>query len=138
MRGGERGWPFVPGMIAALCAVCGLAALFGVPASGGLFFGLAGMLLGIGAARVLLPRRNWGLTGRTILMFVAVGGVFVGSYFSVLDFSTVRGAFFLGAYLGFWPVAVSGLTDLTAPQRTRGWRRVSGRRAFRQARGTPV
>lgn len=120
MGGGGRGWPFVAYMIAALCAVCGLAALLGVPASGGIFVGLAGMLLGIGAARTLLRRRDWGSTGRTLLMFGAVGGIFVGSYLSVLDFSTVRGAFCWGLYLGFWPVAASRLTDPTAPHRAGG------------------
>lgn len=118
MESGERGWPFVAGMIAFLCAVCGFAALFGIPAAGGIFFGLAGMLLGIGAARTLLPREDWGLTGRTILVFVAVGGIFVGSYFAVLDFSTVRGVFFWGLYLGFWTTAASRLTDPMPPRST--------------------
>lgn len=117
MGGAERGRRFVTGMLAVLYAVCGLAALFGVPAAGALFFGLAGMLLGIGAAWTLLPRRDWGLTGRSILLFVAIGGIFVGSYLSVLDFSTVRGMFCWGLYLGFWPTAVSKLTDPTTPER---------------------
>lgn len=120
MEAGERGRRFVTGMVAVLCAVCGLTALLGVPAAGGIFFSLAGMLLGIGAARTLLPRRDWGLTGRTALMFLAIGGIFVGSYFSILDFSTGRGALSWGLYLGFWLVAVSRLTDPIAPHRTGG------------------
>lgn len=91
---GERGWPFVAWMIAVLCAICGLAALFGVPAAGGIFFGLAGILLGIGAARIFLPRRAWGLIGTTVLMIVAMVGIVVGFHFSLLGFSTVRGVFF--------------------------------------------
>lgn len=119
MGSAERGRRFVTGMIAVLCAICGLAALFGVPAAGALFFNLAGMLLGIGAAWTLLPRRDWGLTGRSVLLFPAIGGIFAGTYLSVLDFSTVWGAFFWGLYLGFWPTAVSRLTDPMPPERTR-------------------
>ena len=109
-RDAERGLRFVVGMVAVLCAVCGLAALFGVPAAGGIFFNLGGVLLGIGAAWALLPRRDWGLAGRTVLMLIAIGGIFAGYRFSVLDFSTVRGTFFWGLYLGFWFVAASRLT----------------------------
>ena len=116
-RDAERGLRFVVGMIAVLCAACGLAALFGVPATGGLFLLLAGWLLGIGAARALLPRRDWRLAGKTVLMFVAIGGIFAGYRFSVLDFATVRGLFFWGLCLGFWPVAVSRLTNPVSPER---------------------
>jgi hypothetical protein len=108
---GERGWPFVAWMIVVLFAVCGLAALFGVPAADGLFFGLAGTLLGIGAARILLPHKAWGLLGGTVLMIVAVVTLQVGFQLSVLDFSTLRGVFFWGLCVGFWPAAASRLTD---------------------------
>ena len=95
-RDTEQGFRFVAGMIAVLCAIFGLAALLGVPAAGTIFFGMAGMLLGIGSARALLPRRDWRLAGKTVLMFVTIGGIFVGYRLSVLDFATVRGVFFLG------------------------------------------
>lgn len=36
---------------------------------------------------------------------------------SVLDFSTVRGLFFWGLYLGFWLVAASRLTGPVSPER---------------------
>ena len=100
MGSGERGWPFVAGMIAVLCTVCILAALSGVPAATGLSLGLVGMLLGIGAARTLVQHEDWGLSGKTALLFVAIGGVF-----------------FWGVYLGFWPAAVSRLTEPAPPSR---------------------
>ena len=115
---GERGWGFVAGMIAFLGVIFGLAALFGVPTFGALFFGFAGMLGGLATARALVPRRDWGLAGRTVLAFVAVGGIFVGSRFSVLDFFTVRGVFFWGVWLGFWSMASVRLAGLGAPGRT--------------------
>ncbi len=117
---GARGGRFVAGMIAALCAICGLAALFGVPAADGVFLGLGGMLLGMGAARFLLPRRDWGLAGRTALVFLAIGGLFAGYHLSVIGFSTVRGVLLWGLYFGFWSVAVHRLTDPIAPERTGG------------------
>ena len=88
---GARGARFVAGMIAALGAICGRAALFGVPAAGAVFFGLGGILLGAAAARGILPRGDWGLTVRAILALVSVGGIFAGYHLSVIDFSTVRG-----------------------------------------------
>ena len=116
----EKGWPFVGWMISALCAACGLAALLGVPAAGGIFSGLAGMLLGIGVARVLLPRGNRGLKGRTVLLTVAMVGLLAGYWLSGLDFSTARGLFFWGLSLGFWPAAASRLARPAAPRRTGG------------------
>ena len=81
-------------MLAALCSACGLAALIGVPAAGGLFLGSDGMLLGISAARALVPRKHPGLAGRTALTLAAVGVMLAGSALSVLDFSTLRGVLF--------------------------------------------
>ena len=118
-RDTEQGFRFVAGMIAVLCAIFGLAALLGVPAAGTIFFGMAGMLLGIGSARALLPRRDWRLAGKTVLMFVTIGGIFVGYRLSVLDFATVRGLFFWGLYLDFWSVSVPRLTNLMPPERAR-------------------
>jgi hypothetical protein len=115
---GARGARFVAGMIAALCAICGLAALFGVPAASAVFFGLGGILLGTAAARGILPRRDWGLTVRTILALVSVGGIFAGYHLSVIGFSTVRGVFLWGLYFGFWSVAVPRLTDPIPLERT--------------------
>lgn len=60
------------------------------------------------------------MAGRTILMFAAVGGIFVGSCVSAFDFSSFRGLFFLGAYVGLRPEAASRLTDPNAPRRTEG------------------
>jgi hypothetical protein len=96
-------------MLAALCSACGLAAILGVPASGGLFLGSGGMLLGIGAARALVPRKHPGLASKTALTFAAVGVMLVGSVLSVLDFSTLRGVLFWGLYLGLWFGAASKL-----------------------------
>ena len=125
---GARGGRFVAGMIAALCAICGLAALFGVPAADGVFLGLGGMLLGMGAARFLLPRRDWGLAGRTALVFLAIGGLFAGYHLSVIGFSTVRGGVALGAVLRF---LVRGRSQAHRPHRPRAHRGVKAKRRLR-------
>ena len=104
-------------MLAALCCACGLAALLGVPAAGGLFLGWGGMLLGISAARALVPRKQLGLAGRTALTLAAAGVMVVGSVLSVLDFSTPRGLFFRGLYLGLWFGAASKLAGPAPPRR---------------------
>lgn len=116
MGSGEPGRLLLAGAVAVLCAVCALAAYHGVLAHVAAFFGPAGMLPGIGAARFLLPRGDWGQTGRDVLLFVAMGGIFAGSYLPVLDLSTIRGVFFWAAYLGFWPVAVRRLTEPPDPR----------------------
>ena len=118
-RDAERGLRFVAGMIAVLCAICGLAALLGAPAAGELFFGRAGMLLGMGAARALLPRRDWGSTGKTVLVFVAVGGCSPATA-SPSWTSPRGGGCSCGPVLRFLFLAVSRLTDPVPPRRTRG------------------
>ena len=57
-----------------MCVVAGLLALFGVPSAAGVFCGLGGMVLGALLALALVPRREVGLSARTILAFSAVGG----------------------------------------------------------------
>ena len=56
-----------------MCVVAGLLALFGVPSAAGVFCGLGGMVLGALLALALVPRREVGLSARTILAFSAVG-----------------------------------------------------------------
>jgi len=107
-------------MLGLLCAIFGLAALLGVPASGAIFCGTAGMLMGLAAGRVLLPHREWGRRAKAILLFAAVGEVLCGSFLSILDFFTVRGLFLWGLNLGFWPVAVTRLASTGASKGTRG------------------
>ena len=94
-----------------MCVVAGVLALFGVPSAAGVFGGLGGMVLGALLALTLVPRREVGLTARTILALLAVGGMVVGgTVLSVFDFHTVGGLLSFGLYFGFCSAAASRLT----------------------------
>lgn len=99
----RRGERFIVGMIAALCVAAGLLALFGVPSAAAIFSGLGGIVLGVVLASVLVPRREVGPAGRTVLAFLGVGGMIVGGvYLPVFDFYTVGDLLAFGLYFGFW------------------------------------
>ena len=57
-----------------MCVVAGVLALFGMPSAAGVLCGLGGMVLGALLALAVVPRREVGLSARTILAFSAVGG----------------------------------------------------------------